>query len=358
MKTTKVIEKLKKIKKFPYFTSHKPELEYFLGYTGSNGYLLLLSQKDFLFFTDGRYFEAYKNQFLENIIKIEGGVKIYETIAKILKEKNFSRLYVNPNDITFSQALELKKFLKPLSLRKDAFSVANIRKIKTYEEVKKIKQSIAIADEGLAYLIAWLKEGVTEKQAATELEYYLKLKGAEELSFSSIVLFGENTAYPHGEPGNRSLKEGDVVLVDLGVKKDLYCSDMTRTFCFKKASVEFKKHYNLLLDLQNQILDKISIYMKASELDLFLREELKKANLLDFYTHSLGHGVGVEVHEQPTLSYLREKEILQKGHIFTIEPGIYLPNQYGIRIEDMVYINGKGMVEVLTDFPKDLLIKA
>lgn len=236
--------------------------------------------------------------------------------------------------------------------------MANIRKIKSYKEVEKIKKSIAIADEGLSYLIAWLKEGITEKQAATELEYYLKLKGAEELAFNSIVLFGENTAYPHGESGNRALKEGDVVLVDLGVKKDLYCSDMTRTFCFKKASVEFKNHYHLLLDLQNQILDKININMNASELDLFLREELKKANLLDYYTHSLGHGVGVEVHELPTLSYLKEKEILKKGMIFTIEPGIYLPNQYGIRIEDMVYMNGKGEKEILTDFPKNLLIKS
>lgn len=352
-----MLQKLAKLEKFPYFTHHGPELEYFLGYTGSNGYLLILSQTQFLFFTDGRYFEAYRELYPDEIRKIAGGVKIYQTLAEILKENGFSSLYLHPGYLNYEEALELKRFLKPMALRKDAVSVMQLRKVKSYAEIKKVKAAIALADEGLAYLMAWLKEGVSEKRAAAELEYYLKIKGADDLSFSSIVLFGENTAYPHGVPGDRTLKKGDVVLIDLGVKKDHYCSDMTRTFCFKKAPEGFAEHYRLLLSLQERTLAMIRPNIKASVLDLSLRQGLKEAGLLEFYTHSLGHGVGVEVHEAPALSYLKEKETLQKGNLFTIEPGIYLPGKYGIRIEDMVYLNGKGQTEILTDFPKELLIK-
>jgi Xaa-Pro aminopeptidase len=146
-----------------------------------------------------------------------------------------------------------------------------------------------------------------------------------------------------------------VVLIDVGVKLGHYCSDMTRTFVFGNASHEFREVYNYLLKLQEETLETVRAGINASLLDRQLRKGLRLKDLEKYYAHSLGHGVGVEVHEEPAISHLRKKEKLERGMLFTIEPGVYIPEKFGIRIEDMVFIDKRGRVEILTQFPKELL---
>lgn len=350
-------KKIRKLKKTPYLTKNSAELEYFLGYTGSNGYLLILDNEEFYFFTDGRYYESYKNHFPDRVLLLTGGESVFESILKQFQNFKHEKLYINPDFFTYQEVLELRKTFKGISVKRDQNDVFSIRKIKHKPEIQAVEEAIAITEEGLAYIMAWLKEGVSEKETAVELEYYLKQKGADELSFPVIALFGENSALPHGEPGTRKLKAGDVVLIDVGVKKNHYCSDMTRTFAFKKADDDFRAHYELLLKLQKEAIESIKPGIKAAEIDKNLRESLNKEGLEKYYVHSLGHEVGVEVHEPPALSHLRPKEALNKGMLFTIEPGIYIPGKYGIRIEDMVTIAPWGKTRVLTSFPKELLVK-
>ena len=266
------------------------------------------------------------------------------------------KLSINYDFFTYKEILMYKKNLKPIKLVESKNKIDQVRSIKSKEDIEKIKKAVSITEEGLTYIISFIKEGISEKETANELEYFLKKKGAEELSFPVIILFGENTAYPHGTPGEKKLKKGDVVLIDVGIKLNHFCSDMTRTFAYKEATDNFIKDYDYLLKLQKESINTIKPEIKGSFLDIELRKKLKEKKLEEFYNHSLGHGVGVEVHESPYLSVLKPKEILKKGHLFTIEPGIYKPGHYGIRIEDMIYINQKGKTEILTLFPKDLII--
>ena len=329
------------------------ELEYLIRYTGSNGFLLLQNEHDFLFFTDGRYFEAYKRTLGEKVKLIPTGKTAYDILKDHLDDNT---LYINSGFFSYQEVLDLRKKISPVKIRFSNSELSELRRFKNKKEYLSVQEAVRITEAGLAYLMAFLKEGVTEKACAVELEHYLKLHGAQELSFPAIVLFGENSALPHGEPGERKLKTKDVVLVDLGIKKDHICSDMTRTFCFGGIPDGFKEHYSFLLALQEETLRKIRPGIKPSHLDEELRQELSKKGLEGFYTHSLGHGVGTEVHEAPMLSYLRPKPLLQKGDLFTIEPGLYFPGLYGIRIEDLVYIHPHGKTEVLTTFPKEFLV--
>lgn len=351
----RAINRIKNLKYFPYFTKDPFELEYFLGYDGSNGYLLALNPEEFYFFTDGRYYELYKQYYPENIGLITGEKKL----SRWIKEKmlNKKTLYFSSDQLLYSEYLGYKKDFKPCLLKQINQNTKEIRMIKSREEIETVKKAICLTEEGLAYIISYIKEGMTEKQTAAELEYYLRLKGADNIAFPTIVLFGENSAYPHGKPGDRKLKEGDVVLIDLGIKIDHYCSDMTRTFCYRSAPENFAHDYEFVLKIQKEAIKEIKPEIKAYLLDNSLRKKMQKEGVLEYYSHSLGHGVGVEIHEAPYLSFLRKKEILSKGTLFTIEPGIYKPGKYGIRIEDMVYIDPRGKIEVLTDFTKELLIK-
>ncbi len=351
------INQIKNLKIKPYFTHNETELEYFVQYTGSNGFLLILDKEKFYFFTDGRYYDFYSKKMPHCVVLITPEKSIYELVLEILNKHNINELSINYNHFTYSEVLKLRKELKTIKIKKDNDSVQELMREKSCSDINIIKNNIDITEEGLAYIMAFLKEGLSEKEAAIELEYYLKIKGADELSFPAIVLFGENSSFPHGEPGKRKLKKGDVVLIDLGIKKNHLCSDMTRTFVYGSIPEGFSFHYKWLLKIQNSVISRIKGDMKAHILDDYVKKALLEKELEQFYTHSLGHGVGTQVHEVPVLSYKRKKVKLKKRNLFTIEPGIYIPGKYGIRIEDMVYINQYGRIEVLTTFPKELLVK-
>ncbi|OEH94040.1 M24 family metallopeptidase [Bacillus solimangrovi] len=230
----------------------------------------------------------------------------------------------------------------------------NMRVIKDEKEIESIRKAAKMADYGIQVGIDALKEGITEMEVLATIEYELKKQGIQEMSFSTMVLFGEKSGEPHGNPGYRKLKEGDFVLFDMGVVVEGYCSDITRTFVYKSISEEQRKIYDIVLKAELASLEACKPGVRIGDLDSIARNIITKAGYGNFFPHRIGHGMGINVHEFPSMSHVNDEK-LKEGMVFTIEPGIYLSDIGGVRIEDDVLITKDGY-ETLTKFQKQLQI--
>ncbi|WP_050183882.1 M24 family metallopeptidase [Domibacillus robiginosus] len=229
-----------------------------------------------------------------------------------------------------------------------------MRAIKEPSEVAVLKKAAELADYGVQVGVEALKTGVTEMEVLAAIEFHLKKKGIREMSFSTMVLFGDNTADPHGNPGLRQLNEGDFVLFDLGVVLDGYCSDITRTVAFGHASEKQREIYETVLKAQKASLEKSKVGTRIGDLDMAARHVIENAGYGEYFPHRIGHGLGINVHEFPSMSKDNDG-VLKEGMVYTIEPGIYVPQVGGVRIEDDVIITKDGH-ETLTNYPKTLQI--
>ncbi|MBD1383419.1 M24 family metallopeptidase [Metabacillus arenae] len=229
-----------------------------------------------------------------------------------------------------------------------------IRLIKDDKEIEILKRAAELADFGVEVGVRELKTGVTEMEVLAKIEYELKKKGIREMSFSTMVLFGEKSGQPHGNPGSRALKEGDFVLFDLGVVLEGYCSDITRTVVYQSVSDKQKQIYEIVLKAQIAALEASKPGVRIGDLDKIAREFISEAGYGDYFPHRLGHGLGINVHEYPSMAHTNDS-LLKEGMTYTIEPGVYVPEIGGVRIEDDVVITANG-AETLTKYPKELQI--
>ncbi|WP_442595455.1 M24 family metallopeptidase [Neobacillus sp. D3-1R] len=228
-----------------------------------------------------------------------------------------------------------------------------LRLVKDDQEIKKIREACALADYAVEIGVQEIKEGKTELDVLAAIEYALKKKGVNEMSFATMVLTGANAASPHGTPGLTKIKKGDLVLFDLGVVVDGYCSDITRTVAYGEINEKQREIYETVLKGQLAALEASKPGMTCAEVDLAARNIIREAGYGDFFPHRLGHGLGISVHEFPSLTETNSLK-LEEGMVYTIEPGIYVPNVAGVRIEDDVFVTKEG-VEILTKFPKELV---
>ncbi|ASN04543.1 M24 family metallopeptidase [Virgibacillus necropolis] len=227
---------------------------------------------------------------------------------------------------------------------------------KSRSEIVYVQKAVDIIEKVLAEGIKKVKIGMTELELSAELEYLMKKFGAEGPSFSTIVLSGEKAALPHGTPGNRSFQNGDFLLIDMGVViQDGYCSDITRTFIIGEATDKQKEIYDIVLKSNQAGIHAVKAGVPLKTFDIEARNIIKKSGYGDYFNNRVGHGLGIEVHEEPSI-HENNDQTAKKGLLFTIEPGIYIPGYGGVRIEDEVYINEKGVAEILTSFSKDLQI--
>ncbi|WP_066172905.1 M24 family metallopeptidase [Bacillus marinisedimentorum] len=229
-----------------------------------------------------------------------------------------------------------------------------LRLIKDEQETAVLREAAKLADYGVEVGTAAIKEGVTEMEILARIEYELKKQGIREMSFSTIVLTGENTAAPHGNPGKNRVKKGDLVLFDLGVVLDGYCSDITRTVAVGDVSAKQREIYETVLRAQEEAVRICRPGTTIGDLDKTARSIITEAGYGDYFTHRIGHGLGIEVHEFPSLNE-KNTGILENGMALTIEPGIYLPGTGGVRIEDDIVITANG-ADILTQYPKELQI--
>ncbi len=328
--------------------------KYFTGFESSDGFLLVSRDRS-VFITDGRYIEAAEKQISTSEVMLLG--KTYPQIAEILDEMNCSHLLVESTRMTVSTYNSLKGVLKSTKISTDTTldSLINtLRSVKTEGEVESIVKAQRIAEDAFNHILKFIKVGITERQIALELDFYMLRNGGEALSFETIAVSGKNSSMPHGVPSDKIIENGDFITMDFGTMIDGYHSDMTRTVAVGFATDEMKNVYNTVLEAQTNCLNNIKAGISCKDGDEFARSVIRNSGYGQYFTHSTGHGVGVEIHEFPNLSPA-SPSILQVGNIVTVEPGIYIPEKFGVRIEDMAYITADGCRN-LTNAPKELII--
>lgn len=253
-------------------------------------------------------------------------VEQYEQIGSIFHKANFSNI---------------EPFIVQERLKKSA------------DEITKVKKAIHITEEGLKNTLPKIKVGMTELQVKAELEYELKLLGADNFAFDSLILSGKNSALPHGVSGTREIQQGDFLLFDFGIFTDGYCSDITRTFIIGEGTEKQIDVYQTVLEANEKAIEAVKVGNPLKVIDIAARDVITNKGYGAYFTHRTGHGMGLDVHEAPSIHNENEQTI-ETGLLFTIEPGIYIPEIGGVRIEDDIYINENGEVEVLSSFPKQL----
>ena len=320
----------------------------------SAGMLLIFKECAYLII-DFRYIEKARNT-VKNCTVMEQE-NLTEQINSLMKKHNAKSLAVESMDMTLSRMSFLeKKFPDIEFIKSDELSnnIYDMRTIKSTEEIEKIHKAQEIAEKAFDEILGFIRPGVTEREIALKLDNCMLENGAEGLSFETIALAGANTSMPHGVPGNYKVKNGDFVLMDFGAVYDGYHSDMTRTVCVGQSSEKMGKIYDILLKAQLEALKKVKSGITGSELDGYARDIIDESGYGDFFGHSLGHGVGMEIHEFPTASS-KSETILKENMVVTVEPGIYLPGEFGVRIEDFVVVT-ENSHQNLTNCPKKLII--
>ena len=333
----------------PDSTEVNPNMFYFSGYSGFGALVVPKKQTPFLVVPDMEL-ERAKQSMIKKAYSMEKK-KFFESIYRIIKKNHIKtkNAAIDKNNFTLNSYKHFKKQFKQVKSKDISLECLKLREIKTEKEIQFLRKSCSYADRILQKAIKNFKSFKTESQAAAFLEYETKKNGLE-LSFNPIVASGSNGSMPHHQSLNTKIKNGFCV-VDFGVKYKGYCSDMTRTIYLGKPGKKEKEIYNFLLSIQKNTINQIKNNKKCSELYDSVNTSLGKYK--NNFTHGLGHGVGVEIHEMPNLT-LNSNDRIKNNIVFTIEPGIYFPKRFGIRIDDTVLFKDK--TTLLTKTSKDLLI--
>ena len=313
--------------------------------------ILLVTRKENLFITDGRYIEEVHNTltlFDEIVVYDVRGLSRddYENFFMFCENVGFEENYV-----TYAKYKEYMHKYKINNLVETENMLEKQREVKDEEEIENIKKACEITDKCFEYILKYIKPGMTEKQIAREIDDYF-YKNAEGKAFETIVASGENSSKPHAVPSERKIKEVDIITIDMGCKINGYCSDMTRTFFVGKMPEYVKSVYNLVLKNQEQVLNDMRECSNTKQISKMVDNDFRLHNY--DLIHALGHGVGLDIHEAPVLS-INSENVLKENMVITNEPGIYIAGQFGVRIEDTVLIN-KGSCEALTKSPKGYIV--
>ncbi len=322
---------------------------YLTGFYSTDGYVVV-TPEECIFVADPRYYEAAEKTLPADVRLVAGARK--EALALV---KPYRLLGVPYPFVSVSSLRLLEEEGHETLDAMPAFREAML--IKSAEELARIRRASEIAEDAFNLLLPDLKEGMTESEAAALLEYRMRTLGASGVSFETICAFGENGSVPHYETGTRKLRFGDPILLDFGCKFEGYCSDITRTFLFGDDGKhgEFKKLHKIVLEAHELVKEKVVSGMTGREADAVARDFLSSHSLGDKFTHSLGHGIGLQIHEFPTLSPRSEEKLLD-GMVFSDEPGVYLAGSVGIRIEDSVTLEGGRIVSFMQKTSRNCLI--
>ncbi|MFC1538710.1 M24 family metallopeptidase [Candidatus Latescibacterota bacterium] len=335
-----------------FLIAKQSNIRYLTGFTGDYGYIAVTSDNIF-FFTSQLYEEQARSIENNDITFVTVKEYFIDSFSEINKSIWGKKIGFESEVITCSVFSKLNEKMDFADFKPSRGIIEKLREIKDLSEIQSISNSQKITDSVFEYILGIIDDGIEERDLACEIDYQLLKKGGERLAFETIVASGPNTSKPHAITSKRKLKKGDLVLFDFGTFVDGYASDMTRTIVLGKADKEQKRLYNLVFNAQLAAIDSISSGMKSSELFKTVMDIFRKAGYSEKFIHSLGHGVGIEVHESPRLS-ANSDDILKINSVITIEPGIYIPGWGGIRIEDMVIVTENGC-ENLTHSQKTLI---
>lgn len=318
---------------------------YFTGMKSSAGTVVAFRDKAYLII-DFRYIE--KARVVVTSAEVIEQKKLYHQLSELIHSHSARNIAVESQTMTINQLNTLKKFMKDIEfIETDVLSNAinSLRMSKDLSEIECIRKAQEIAETAFDGILDFIKEGVTEREIAMELERIMMINGSEGVSFETIVLSGENTSMPHGVPSDKKVKKGEFILMDYGAVYNGYHSDMTRTVCLGEPSDEMRKVYDIVLEAQTAAINAAHSGMTGQELDLIARSVIDDAGYGEYFGHSLGHGVGLEIHEKPNASQ-SYNHILNENAVVTIEPGIYIAGKFGVRIEDFVILHENKCVNI------------
>ncbi len=332
--------------------------QYYLSDFYTTDGVVIVSEKETALITDSRYIEAAEND--KNAGKLSDDVNaylfkkgLYADIAEYINAVGAKSVALDPDLITVKQLQTLKESCKDVEFDFLSGVCLKHRRIKTEAEIEKIKKAQSITDRAFSHILGFISEERAETEIAAELEYFMRKNGASGLAFETIAVSGKNSSLPHGVPTESILTKNSFLTMDYGAKYAGYCSDMTRTVVLGKADEEMKRIYNTVLTAQAEAMKQIKAGMTCKDADKIARDVITDAGYGQYFGHSLGHSLGLEVHELPSVSP-KSNDILVAGNVVTVEPGIYIPGKYGVRIENMVLVTENGC-ENLTNSDRELI---
>ena len=333
------------------FINDTANVSYFTGKRGDDCYLYISMDEAYII-TDFRYLEMAQS--MSDWLTFDM-TKAGRTILDILKDKKEQVIGVEREAMTLDLFMKLNTGLKDVKTFMPVSGlVEKLRVVKDEDEIESTRKACDIACKTYLHMLDFLKPGLEEVEAAAELEYYMRKCGAEGPSFETILISGVKTSMPHGVPGHKKIEYGDFVTMDFGCKVDGYCSDMTRTVAIGSVTEEMREVYNIVLKAQLNAIANLHAGITGQEGDAFARSVIEEAGYGEYFGHSLGHGTGLKIHEAPNYSPMFTG-IIPAGAILSIEPGIYLPGKFGVRIEDLALVTESGIID-FEDAPKELTI--
>ncbi len=323
---------------------------YLSGFTGSDGALIISAEAAYLA-TDFRYYEQAQRQAPDfTLAKIED--KFPPRLAELVVEMGAQRVGFESTHVTMDQHQRWAEVAEGFELVPTKGIVEELRAIKDERELGLIRRAVELSDAAFAHILQWLRPGVTEKEVAWEIEVFMRTHGADGLAFDLIIGSGPNGAMCHAEPGDRQIREGEPIVLDLGARVDGYCSDLTRTICLGEPDEMLRRIHAIVLEAQEAAEHAMRAGLKGRTVDAIARDLIEAAGHGEHFGHGLGHGVGLAIHERPRAGKTSE-DALQAEMVVTVEPGIYIEGWGGVRIEDLVVVREQG-IEILTTASKGL----
>lgn len=333
-----------------FLVTNPVNISYLSGFTGTLGYMLMTPKEAYLL-TDFRYLEQARSQAGSfPIVDVAGSV--WKQVTELLHSEQLKHVAVESDHLTVETHEKLAAQLEGIEIKPLPSPVNELRVVKDEGEQAAIKAAVSLTDQAFSYILPFVTAGAREADLALELEFYLRKHGASGPSFTFIVASGQRSALPHGVAGDKLLARGDTVVFDFGCVLDSYCSDMTRTVFVGEASERQKGVYQTVLEAQQSALERLRPGMTGQEADALARDVLAKHNVAEHFGHGLGHGLGRVIHEAPRLSPVSE-DVLKPGMVVTVEPGVYINGEFGVRIEDVVIITRDGC-QNLTQSSKEI----
>ena len=310
---------------------------YFSGFNSSAGVVLITKDEQYLL-VDFRYFERAKNNVSAlNVRLLE---KYYANINELLLFHNIKTLFIETDKLTFLQVQRLKENIA-CEVSTDSCKsekITELRSIKDKFEIDSIKKAQGITDAAYSYILNRINENVTEREIALDLEFFMRKNGSEGVAFDTIVVSGKNSSSPHGVPTDKKIQKGDFITMDFGARVNGYCSDMTRTVALGNVTAHQREVYEIVLKAQTETMNYIKAGVTCKSADKIARDIICDAGYGECFGHGLGHSLGLEIHENPACN-TRDDTLLQSGMIMTVEPGIYIEGEFGVRIENMVLVD-------------------
>ncbi len=332
--------------------SNADNRRYLSGFTGSAGFLVITPEEAILA-TDFRYFEQVAREAPGfRLAKVE--TRLADLLPGLLGDLGVERLGFESEHVTVEQHRDWSSVTDNVEWLALKETVEQLRAIKEEAEIEALRRAVALTDAAFAHLLAVIRPGMAETQVAWEIEAYMRVHGASKVAFDLIVAAGPNGALPHARPGSHIIQEGEPIVIDIGCVFDGYCSDMTRTVSLGEPSAHYLEVWEIVLRAQEAVEAAVRPGLTGIEADARARSIIEQAGYGEQFGHGLGHGVGLAVHEKPRAGRLSE-DVLEAGMSLTIEPGIYLPGEFGVRLEDLAIIWPEG-IEVLTQSPKSPVV--